>query len=58
MKEEVDSLERPVHLIVAGGGAGGVEKVLAMAHRLAARRDRGEGGGGGWGWGEVVAGDT
>ncbi|OGB25433.1 MAG: hypothetical protein A3I66_15375 [Burkholderiales bacterium RIFCSPLOWO2_02_FULL_57_36] len=40
LQEEVDSLERPVHLIVAGGGAGGVEMVLAMAHRLASRRDR------------------
>lgn len=40
LQEEVDSLERPVHLIVAGGGAGGVELVLAMAHRLGTSRDR------------------
>lgn len=40
LQEEVERLDRPVHLIVAGGGAGGVEVVLAMAHRLAAHRDR------------------
>lgn len=40
LQAQIDSLARPVHLIVAGGGAGGVEVVLAMAHRLRAHRDR------------------
>lgn len=40
LQDDVDSLDRPVHLVVAGGGAGGVELVLAMAHRLEKYRDR------------------
>lgn len=31
---------RPLHLVVVGGGAGGVEAVLAMAYRLGADRSR------------------
>ena len=38
-EEQVNLLTRPVHLVVAGAGAGGVELVLAMAHRLKSRRD-------------------
>lgn len=38
-ESQVDLLARPVHLVVAGAGAGGVELVLAMAHRLKSRRD-------------------
>lgn len=37
---QADSLARPVHMVVVGGGAGGVELALAMAHRMAKRRDR------------------
>lgn len=37
LQAQIDSLSRPVHLVVAGGGAGGVEVVLAMAHRLNAK---------------------
>jgi pyridine nucleotide-disulfide oxidoreductase family protein len=40
LQEDAETLERPVHLIMAGGGAGGVEVVLAMAHRLVAHRRR------------------
>lgn len=40
LQEHVDSLRKPVHLVVAGGGAGGVEVALAMAYRLSAHRDR------------------
>ncbi|MDB5764845.1 MAG: hypothetical protein JWQ21_3840 [Herminiimonas sp.] len=40
LQKQIDSLARPIHLVVVGGGAGGVEIVLAMAHRLGARRDR------------------
>lgn len=36
---QVDQLARPVHMVVVGGGAGGIELVLAMAHRLKSRRD-------------------
>ena len=36
---QVDQLARPVHMVVVGGGAGGIELVLAMAHRLKLRRD-------------------
>jgi selenide,water dikinase len=36
---QVDLLAKPVHLVVAGAGAGGVELVLAMAHRLTSRRN-------------------
>jgi pyridine nucleotide-disulfide oxidoreductase family protein len=39
LQQEIDSLQRPAHMIVAGGGAGGVEVMLAMAHRLGIRRD-------------------
>ena len=31
---------RPVQVVVVGGGAGGVELVLALAHRMAGSRDR------------------
>jgi selenide,water dikinase len=40
LQTQIDHLVRPVHLVVVGGGAGGVEVVLAMAHRLAAQRTR------------------
>jgi selenide,water dikinase len=33
-------LLRPVHIVVVGGGAGGVELALALAHRMAGRSDR------------------
>ena len=32
-------LVRPVHMVVVGGGAGGVELALALAHRMAGRSD-------------------
>jgi len=32
------ALQRPIHMVVVGGGAGGVEIALAMAHRLRTRR--------------------
>ena len=38
-QSQVDRLSRPVHMVVVGGGAGGVELALAMAHRLQSRRD-------------------
>lgn len=34
LQQQIDSLTRPVHVVLVGGGAGGVEVVLAMAHRL------------------------
>jgi pyridine nucleotide-disulfide oxidoreductase family protein len=37
--DRVGEVMRPLHGIVVGGGAGGVELVLAMAHRLAPCRD-------------------
>lgn len=40
LQEEIDNLGRPIHMVVAGGGAGGVEVALAMAHRLSAHRNR------------------
>lgn len=40
MLDQINDLARPVHIVVVGGGAGGVEVVLAMAHRLAAYRER------------------
>lgn len=33
-------LVRPVHIVVVGGGAGGVELALALAHRMAGRSER------------------
>jgi pyridine nucleotide-disulfide oxidoreductase family protein len=33
-------LVRPVHIVVVGGGAGGVELALALAHRMGGRSDR------------------
>lgn len=36
----IDSLQRPLHGIVVGGGAGGVELLLAMSSRLAQYRGR------------------
>ncbi|GAA4025825.1 FAD-dependent oxidoreductase [Actimicrobium antarcticum] len=38
LQSHVDALARPIHLVMVGGGAGGVELVLAMAHRLQAHR--------------------
>lgn len=43
-------LVRPVHIVVVGGGAGGVELVLALAHRMAGRSER-------VGWSLVTRGD-
>jgi selenide,water dikinase len=40
LQEDVDVLRRPAHLVVVGGGAGGVEVTLAMARRLSAHGDR------------------
>lgn len=36
--QAINHAEKPIHLIVAGGGAGGVEVTLAMAYRLNAYR--------------------
>jgi pyridine nucleotide-disulfide oxidoreductase family protein len=36
----LEQLARPLHMVVVGGGAGGVEAVLAMAYRLGADRSR------------------
>ena len=33
-------LARPVHIVVVGGGAGGAELALALAHRMAGRSDQ------------------
>ena len=38
LQNQIGALTRPIHLVVVGGGAGGVELVLAMAHRLEAQR--------------------
>ena len=38
LQNQIGALRRPIHLVVVGGGAGGVELVLAMAHRLGAQR--------------------
>lgn len=38
LQRQIDSLTRPIHLVVAGGGAGGVELMLAIAHRIGAFR--------------------
>ena len=35
---QVVHLARPVHLVMVGGGAGGIELLLAMTHRLQAHR--------------------
>lgn len=40
LQEQIDRLARPIHLVVVGGGAGGVELVLSMAHRLRAQREQ------------------
>ena len=40
LQSRVDQLVRPVHMVMVGGGAGGVELVLAMSYRLRAHRDR------------------
>lgn len=38
LQNQIGTLTRPIHLVVVGGGAGGVELALAMAHRLEAQR--------------------
>lgn len=38
LEQSSDALQRPIHMVVVGGGAGGVEIALAMAHRLRDRR--------------------
>lgn len=40
LQQRVASLIKPHHVVVVGGGAGGVELVLAMAHRLMHCQDR------------------
>lgn len=40
LQQRVASLARPLHVVVVGGGAGAVELVLAMAHRLTHYQDR------------------
>ncbi|NDP58651.1 MAG: FAD-dependent oxidoreductase [Oxalobacteraceae bacterium] len=40
LQSRIDQLVRPVHMVMVGGGAGGVELVLAMAYRLRAHKDR------------------
>lgn len=37
-QDDVEQLARPVHVVMVGGGAGGIEVLLAMAHRLHAQR--------------------
>lgn len=36
LQEQIEAVPRPVHIVIVGGGAGGVEVLLAMAHRLQA----------------------
>ncbi|HCE08942.1 MAG TPA: FAD-dependent oxidoreductase [Oxalobacteraceae bacterium] len=38
LQDQIGTLTRPIHMVVVGGGAGGVELVLAMAHRLEGQR--------------------
>lgn len=38
LEQSSAALQRPIHMVVVGGGAGGVEMALAMAHRLRGRR--------------------
>jgi selenide,water dikinase len=40
LQSRIDELVRPVHMVMVGGGAGGVELVLAMSYRLRAHRDQ------------------
>lgn len=40
LQQRIASLTKPLHVVVVGGGAAGVELVLGMAHRLAAYQDR------------------
>jgi selenide,water dikinase len=40
LQDQITDLGKPVHIVVAGGGAGGVEVVLAMAYRLRGSRSR------------------
>lgn len=40
LQARAGELVRPVHIVVVGGGAGGVELALALAHRMASRSDR------------------
>ena len=37
---QAEQLVRPVHLVMVGGGSGGIEVLLAMAHRLKDQKDR------------------
>lgn len=39
-QSRASELVRPVHIVVVGGGAGGVELALALAHRMAGRSER------------------
>ncbi len=40
LQSRIDQLVRPVHMVMVGGGAGGVELVLAMSYRLRSHRDQ------------------
>ncbi len=40
LEGQVEQLARPVHLVMVGGGAGGIELLLAMTHRLKDKKDR------------------
>ncbi|WP_326940894.1 FAD-dependent oxidoreductase [Actimicrobium sp. GrIS 1.19] len=40
LQAQLDGLNRPLHMVMVGGGAGGIELVLAMAYRLKAQREQ------------------